>query len=266
PFRTLTLAGETDRRSWSIHLTAEQAAAPATLHFAYKNAIVVAPEISQLNIAINGVGLADGAIRSSEEFTDVTVGIPPGLLKPGANTFSMQASMRHRTDCSIQSTYELWTELDPAGTYISFASADAGRLRRMEDVAAIGFDSFGTTRLSFVVPAMDLAATTGPVMRLAQGLAMIANMPNQQIDIAQSDSGDVAPGRLKVMVGTPAELQALSVAVPQGAAISPVASFVEDSTTASPTLVISGPTWPALETAIETIVAPVDRPPSQLRT
>lgn len=266
PFSNLTLTGEIDRRSWSVYLTPEQSAAPATLNLGYRNAIVAAPEFSRLRIMINGVALIEEPIRAPEQVAEATVRIPPGLLKTGPNTISLQSTMRHRTDCTIQSTYELWTEIDPTGTFLSFDAPETAGLRRLEDIAAIGTDSGGATRFDLVVPAMDLAATTGPIIRLAQGLAITANMPNQFIDVSAANVEGSGPGRLKIVVGTPAELESLPFPVPEGAGISPVAAFVKDPRSGASTLVISGPTWPALQTAIENVTMPLDRSPNELRT
>ena len=67
-----------------------------------------------------------------------------------------------------------------------------------------------------------------------------------------------APGEMTVLVGTPAELSPLFASLPDGAASAPVAGFVQDAKTGLPVLVITGPTWQAIRSAIESIVAPTD--------
>lgn len=120
PFAKFRLEGEYDRKSWSIYLTPEQAAAAAKFNFAYQNAVVVAPEASQLTIFLNNRPIGQQQIGSSDNPSTVSFDVPRGLLQPGANLVSFEATQRHRTDCNIQSTYELWSDIDPARTYLSF--------------------------------------------------------------------------------------------------------------------------------------------------
>ncbi len=129
PFADLRLEGEYDRRSWSIYLTPEQAAAPAKFNFAYQNAVVVAPEASQLTIFLNNRAIGQQQIGSPDNASAISFDVPRGLLQPGANLVTFEVTQRHRTDCNIQSTYELWSDIDPAKTYLSFAEQDAQSYR-----------------------------------------------------------------------------------------------------------------------------------------
>lgn len=111
-----------------MYLTPEQAAAKASFTFAYQNAIVVAPEASALTVYLNNRPIGQQRVGSPDGSSAVTFEVPPGLLQPGANLVTFEADQRHRTDCSIQSTYELWSNIDPAGTYLSFAGSEAAQL------------------------------------------------------------------------------------------------------------------------------------------
>ena len=162
PFERLTLSGETARRAWSIYLTPEQAAAGNRLSIGYQNAIFVAPEASRLRVSINGAMLVDEAIASPDTVSDLASDIAPGLLKPGYNLIQFEASMRHRTDCSISSTYDLWTEISTARTFVQFSDPDAGQMRRLEDIRALGVDATGSTRFTIVVPAAETGSAAEP--------------------------------------------------------------------------------------------------------
>jgi len=260
PFAELSLSGEIDRRAWSIYLTAEQASSPAMLHLGYQNAIVVAPETSTLELTINGATLLKEAVRSSEAMAELTTQIPAGVLKPGANSFSIASAMRHRTDCTVQSTYELWASIDPNRTFLEFSAPDAGLFRRTSDIAAIGVDASGATRFDLVVPSLDRLAATSSLIRLAEGLAMTANMPNQSVKIARDLPTVPGPGKMTVIVGTAAELAGTVPNLPREAATAPTATFVDNPNVGGSMLVISGPDWQAVDGAIDTIVAPLQRP------
>lgn len=265
PFPKLTLTGETDRRAWSVVLTPEQAASAAQFHLGYQNSIVTAPELSALRIRINDIDLVEEPVQSPDVLREVVVNVPNGLLKPGANSISISADMRHRTDCTIQSTYELWTEIVPASTFLSFADAGAHGFRRVDDIAAVGVNEAGATAYRIIAPATELASGVGPVVRLAEALAMSSNMPNQSISISREIKEPSGPGTLTVVVGLPSEISGVLSRVPEGASMSPVTTFVDDEKTGASTLVISGPTWPAITTAIESLIQPAEHDASSLR-
>ncbi|MFT2214369.1 cellulose biosynthesis cyclic di-GMP-binding regulatory protein BcsB [Rhizobium giardinii] len=258
PNGNLDLNGETAGLVWSVYLTPQQAATGAKFNLGYQNSIFVAPEVSRLSVEINDTKIADEAVRSADTVSDLSFTVPKDLLKPGSNLIRLHADQRHRTDCTIESTYQLWSNVDAEKTFLSFSGSEALGFRSLDDIRAIGVDDDGLTRFNFVVPALDQPSTTVPLMRLAQGLAVLAGMPNQSFSFDTRSRVEAKPGELAVLVGTPAELQPLLAALPATASAGPVAGFVEDSATGSPLLVVSGPTWQAIGAAIESIVAPTD--------
>ncbi|MDW5316210.1 cellulose biosynthesis cyclic di-GMP-binding regulatory protein BcsB [Rhizobium sp. PL01] len=258
PEGSLGLTGEYEDRLWSVYLTPQQAATGTKLNLGYQNSIFVAPETSRLTVEVNNTKIAEEAIRSPESISDLSLNLPKDLLKPGANLIRMRSNQRHRTDCSVQSTYELWSNIDAEKTYLSFAGNDPLPMQSLDDIRAIGVDESGLTRFNFVVPALEQPGSTVPLMRLAQGLAVLADMPNQSFSFETNKLPPSGPGEMTVLVGTPAELSPLFASLPDGAASAPVAGFVQDAKTGLPVLVITGPTWQAIRSAIESIVAPTD--------
>ncbi|MBY5662184.1 cellulose biosynthesis cyclic di-GMP-binding regulatory protein BcsB [Rhizobium leguminosarum] len=259
PFSQLGLGGEYDRRSWSVYLTPEQAAAKASFTFAYQNAIVVAPEASALAVYLNNRPIGQQRVGSPDGPSAVTFEVPPSLLQPGANLVTFEADQRHRTDCSIQSTYELWSNIDPAGTFLSFTGSDAAQLSSADAIRAIGVDGAGKTEFDIVVPALEQPGTTKPLLRLAQGLSVLSSMPNQIFAFSTASLPAGGPGKLSVLVGTAAELRPLFPGLPPGAESAAFAAFATDPRSGSPVLLISGPSWQAVSSAIDTIVSPTDR-------
>lgn len=264
PFAKLRLEGEADRKSWSIYLTPEQAAAPAKFSFAYQNAVVVAPEASQLTVLINDRVVHQQQIGSSDNESDVSFDIPRGLLQPGANLLTFEAVQRHRVDCDIPSTYELWSDLDPAKTYLSFAGREAEKLSTTDAIRAIGVDDVGKTRFNLVVPALSQPGTTKPILRLAQGLALLSGMPNETFSFGTDRLPPAGPGKMTVVVGTPAELQPV-FAVPSSAQNGALATFATDPRSGQQLLLVSGPSWQAISSAIDMVVSPTDRDPDSRR-
>jgi hypothetical protein len=258
PNGNLGLNGEFENLTWSVYLTPQQAADGTKLNIGYQNSIFVAPETSRLSIEVNNTKIADEAIRSSESISERSLDLPKGLLKPGANLIRMQTSQRHRTDCSVQSTYELWSNIDAEKTYISFADNTSRSLQSLDDIKAVGVNEEGRTRFNFVVPALEQPGATIPLMRLSQGLAVLADMPNQSFSFSRNTMTAPAPGEMTVLVGTPAELLPYLPSLPIGAAGSAFAGFVTDPATGSPVLVVTGASWQAIQAAIESIVAPTE--------
>lgn len=264
PFAKFRLEGENDRRSWSIYLTPEQAAAPAKFNFAYQNAVVVAPEASQLTVLLNDRVVHQQQIGSPDSVSDVSFDIPRGLLQPGANLLTFEATQRHRTDCDIQSTYELWSDVDPEKTYLSFTGREAEKLSTTDAIRAIGVDSAGKTQYNMVVPALAQPGTTKPLLRLAQGLSLLSGMPNETFSFGTDAIPPAGPGKMTVVVGTPAELQPV-FAVPPSAQSGALATFATDPRSGQQLLLISGPSWQAISSAIDMVVSPTDRDPGTRR-
>ncbi|KRB59425.1 cellulose synthase BcsB subunit [Rhizobium sp. Root708] len=264
PSAKLGFDGEYDRKSWSIYLTPEQAAAPAKFNFAYQNAIVVAPEASEFTVLLNNRVIGQQQVGSPDGQSNVTFDVPPRLLQPGANLLTFEATHRHRTDCTVQSTYELWSDIDPSKTYLSFAGEEAARLSSTDAIRAIGVDGTGKTEFNFVVPALEQPGTTKPLLRLVQGIAVLSGMPNETFSFSTGTLPQSGPGKMTVLVGTPAELQPV-FAVPVAAQAAPMATFATDPRTGAPVLLVTGPSWPSISSAIETIVATTDRAPSVRR-
>lgn len=260
PQSSLSLDGEHDSHSWSIYVTPEQAGSPARFNLGYQNAIVVAPEASQISVLINGRVIGQQQVASPEGSTQTSFAVPPGVLQPGVNLITLRADQRHRTDCSIASTYELWSDIDPETTYLSFNSAFAARLSSTDAIRAVGVDEAGATTFTMVVPALDQPGTTKQLLRLTQGLSVLSGMPSQRFEFQTDRLAASGSGRLTVLVGTSAELQPVFPDLPSSAASAPIATFVEDRRTGLPVFVVSGPTWQSISAAVDSVVSPVDRP------
>ncbi|HEV7320312.1 MAG TPA: cellulose biosynthesis cyclic di-GMP-binding regulatory protein BcsB [Ensifer sp.] len=260
PFSALSLTGEVDERAWSVYLTPAQAQTAATLNFAYQNAIVVAPEASMLSVFVNGELAGEGQISAAEAAAPISYDLKPGLLRAGTNDIRFKVRQRHRTDCTVESTYELWTEIAPDTAFIRFTSGDSATLTSLDDVRAVGLDARGRTQFNLVVPGLQQPSRTAALMRLAQGLALRGQMPAQEFALSETMPELDKPGQITALIGTAEEVAPLIERLPDGASSGPVAMFVTDSKTKASVLVISGPDWSAVQEAIEGVTQPMDRP------
>ena len=266
PFERLTLAGETARRAWSIYLTPEEAAAGNRLSIGYQNAIFVAPEASRLRVSINGAMLVDEAIASPDSVTDLASDIAPGLLKPGYNLIQFEASMRHRTDCSISSTYDLWTEIATARTFLQFSDPDAGQMRRLEDIRALGVDSTGSTRFTIVVPTAEIAAAAEPLVQLSQGLSLMASMPNQSVRVVPELPTSMEPGEAVILLGPANALRRILPQLPDQAGSAATLDFLPGIVEGGTVMLVTGAGWSDVNAAIRQITAPSERSVAVART
>jgi hypothetical protein len=268
PFRAMRMEGETDARSWVIHVSKDELASPATLMVRYLNSVVVMPEASRLRVIINGTKVLEQPIAASNEPGSATAPIPQGVLQAGPNTIRFEAAMYHRTDCSVQSTYELWTDVVPEGTGLSFANAPGKVIDGLDDLAAVGFDGEGVTSVRILVPAGNQNQITPRLMRLTQAVALRGRYAHAVMKVFDNpaDVPPAGPGSLTLVLGPAAELPRLLSAPPAEAALRPSVTFLQDARLGGAVVAVSGPAWADVSTAVETFVAGVDRPATVART
>lgn len=261
PSEKLMLSGEMASRNWTIYLTPGEAAAASKLNFSYRNAIFVAPETSRLSIFVNDRPVAEQPIQSPNGFAERSIELPPGLLQPGFNRISFRATQQHRTDCTIESTYQLWTEILPEETYLTIGTAQASQARSVLDtVRAVGVDKAGRTHFRIVVPQLQEQNDVNAVMQLSQALALLGGMPNQVFSVEDELGPADGPGELTVVVGTAGRLIGILPALPQEAAMGAFAGFVDAPGRGGRAIVLSGPDWAAVRAAIDRVAASLDRP------
>ncbi|WP_284778408.1 cellulose biosynthesis cyclic di-GMP-binding regulatory protein BcsB [Agrobacterium sp. lyk4-40-TYG-31] len=265
PFAEMGLSGEIDQRQWTLYLTPEQAKSATAVNIGYQNAIVVAPESSDLEVSVNNVALDRKSISSPDADGAVSMAIPAGALQAGANTISLGVQQRHRTDCTVQSTYDLWTDVSPASTYLAFDADVANRFDSIDDIQATGADAAGLTTINIVAPGLANPVAAQPLLKLAQALALRTQMPNQQITFDTKLPTERKPGTLAVLVGTSREIAATTQSVPPEALAGPYAGFENDIVKGVSALIVSGPTPQALQLAIDTLSTSVERPSGSSR-
>ncbi|MGV3553583.1 cellulose biosynthesis cyclic di-GMP-binding regulatory protein BcsB [Rhizobium sp.] len=260
PFPRLTLDGEVSGRTWTIYLTPAQAAAAQKLNYGYRSSILVAPETSKIAVYVNDALLSEQPAQSPEQISERSIELPANLLKPGANKISFRAVQQHRTDCTIESTFQLWTEILPEKTYLSLDPNMPEAAGTIDDVKAIGVDKTGRTHFRIVVPDVGDQSQTDQVMRLSQALALLGRMPNQSFRIADAIPASDGPGEMTVVVGIASSLADILPDLPDAARTSAFTGFVKDPKSGRSVMVVSGPDRQSIKTAVETMATALDRP------
>ena len=254
PEKAVRLSGEEDGYAAAFYLTSAQAGAATTLSLSYINSVVVAPEVSRLNVRINGSEVATNVIGSSSARKRLSLAIPGGLLREGANTLELQASQRHRTDCTVGSTFELWTEIDGAGTALSFQGPGFATIGSLAELAAVGTDADGRTTVRLDAPGLASPEAKSVAIDAAQRLALSMRVPDLRFETASAPREFSAPGVLDVVLAPSNQLADDMARYSAQAAAGPIAAVVP-GTSGSNTLLISGPDWRAVGLAAEAVTA-----------
>lgn len=257
PTASLTLDGENPRRSWALHLTPQQASSAATLTYAYQNAVVVAPESSRLRIQFNGVDVVSEPVASPDGSAARAAVVPAQILRAGRNEITFAAEQRHRTDCSVESTYELWTEIDAAQTSLGFASAEASTFHSADDLRALSPDASGKAVVDIVAPALATSDIGADLVELAQVIALHAPLPGLEFTVGASRPA--AAGSLIVLVGTFDEI-APEGGAPGLHASGPVAQFATTDAGETPLFVVAGGSREEWREAVAGLRRTIDRP------
>lgn len=251
PLKRLRLEGEIDSRAWVTNVSEQEAGRAATILVGYSNAIVVMPEASRLRVTINGQSVIETPISSSQGTTQLAAPIRPGVLRAGANLVRFEVMQRHRTDCSVSATYELWTDIDNAATGIAYAGGLPPLTGGLDDLPAVGVDVTGATRIRVLTPGPLEGSVTARVMQVVQDIALRGRFPHPVVSVSDAAAGPAPPGTVTLVLGTAAELPRLMGSPPQDAALQPVTRFVADRRLGGPTLVVAGPGQAEVDAAID---------------
>ncbi|WP_137133113.1 cellulose biosynthesis cyclic di-GMP-binding regulatory protein BcsB [Rhizobium sp. FKY42] len=173
------LQGERDVRYLSFFLSPEQAQQGGSLRLTYTNAVSVRPEDATLHVSFNGHAGQQFPIRSPQGPGVMDVKAETTVLKPGWNTVTLAAQQHHRVDCSIDATYELWTQIDVSDSgFLPVAS-------RPQDPAAVlmsvGRNSDGRTRVR-VLTAGDIKAGARYSLDAVQTLALLLGRKDLSVE------------------------------------------------------------------------------------
>lgn len=258
PGASLRLVGEEAQQGVVVYLTDAQAAAPATLNFSLLNALVVAPEISSLRVRINQTEIAATPIASSSGATPVSIAVPAGVLRPGANIVEFRATQRHRTDCTVESTYQLWTEIAGSSAQLVFEGENLERIAQLTDIGAVGVDETGNTTLRLIASDMTDPAAQAAALLLVQQIGLALRTSKLSVVFADAPSEERLPGVLDVAIMPAAELPPAFEAAQAQASAGPLAAMLPMPSGAN-TLVVSGPTWDTIVRAGDALLtaAPV---------
>ncbi|WP_424360875.1 cellulose biosynthesis cyclic di-GMP-binding regulatory protein BcsB [Methylocystis parvus] len=200
------LAGEIGSSEWPMYITDRQARRRLQFQLGYLSAVSVMPEYSRLTLSINDQPVGATPLTAVQSVKTVVFDIPAGLLRPGFNSVRITAEQRHRVDCSIEATQELWTQIDPTQTGLILDESDAA-IDAISDLGALPADEQGALPLRAVMPANPTTRDIERMLRVVQLISIIGRFEQPVVD-----TGAIAGGLYgaNLLVGTAAELAAIA--------------------------------------------------------
>ncbi|WP_237154449.1 cellulose biosynthesis cyclic di-GMP-binding regulatory protein BcsB [Oryzibacter oryziterrae] len=227
-----TFNGEESSLRFPLYLDAEATARSGELILALQSAVSVMPETSTLVAAINGKTIGRVGLGNAEASGTTSIAIPPSLMKAGWNEITLTASQRHRVDCSLNGTYELWSRIDPARSGLSLAQVSTASLK---SIATLSADASGGLPLRLrVLPTSDAELTAA--LQTAAVAARMAGASIPKVDVAATPGTGAG---LDIALGTQAELAAVGIPAATATAALTEPQLLGPTAGGRPTLVVA---------------------------
>lgn len=192
------LPGEIASLEWPVFFTQAQVSSELQFKIGYLTAVSVMPEASRLKLIINDVVVGVANILETRGSRSVLFDIPPGLIRPGFNSVRISAEQRHRVDCSLVATFELWTQIDPTRTGFIIPKSDPG-VRRFSEIAALPPDEQGALPIRIVSHGKTSANLIERSIHAVQRIVLYGRFEQPVIDIGPLAYGSYG---INVVIGT----------------------------------------------------------------
>ncbi|AWN41776.1 cellulose biosynthesis cyclic di-GMP-binding regulatory protein BcsB [Methylobacterium durans] len=202
---SLRLVGEESSLQWPVYLTEAQIRERVRFRIGYLAAISVMPESSFITATVNETVIGRGQINAPGAVKIIEFDIPEGVLKPGYNAVRLAGVQRHRVDCSVPATFELWTQIDPSWTGFILPPGTGG-VASLRDLPALPPDGQGIVPIRIVLPGRPSPASFERIIRAAQRLALVGRFSQTVVEFGPFLSG---PAGINLVVGTAEELRAV---------------------------------------------------------
>ena len=250
--RGFRLTGEEDSLRYPVYLTDAQTRGPVRLRLSYLSAISVAPESSELAAFVNGAKVGWTRIQAPGAVKVVEFAIPDGVLKAGFNAVTFTASQRHRVDCSVGATYELWTQIDPSRSGLVVGTATDMDVRSL---AAAEPDESGALPIQVILNERPNLARLERMIEAAQALALVGRVARPTVTF-----GPPLQGRngINLVVGTASEIAGVEGVSELGPITGPRLAMLPTRPNTPPTLVVTGARDEDVRQAITNLAVPAD--------
>ncbi len=229
------LAGEIASSEWPVYITAAQARQRIKFRVGYLSAISVMPEASYLTLVVNDTIVGRSNIRATHSVRTLEFEIPANLLQAGFNSIRLTAEQRHRVDCSLQATYELWTQIDPSQTGLLLPRSEG--VTSIAELPALSPDAQGALPIRAVVPGRTNLANIERIMRVVQMISLVGRFEQPVVDIGALAAGEYG---VNLVVGPAPDLAGLLEPSALGAVVAPSIFVLPARTDRRTTIVVTG--------------------------
>ncbi len=243
--------GESGTLDWLVYATPADASGPAQFRLVYRTDISVLPDASRVTVLINGVAIGTASGEAATRSRTVVFDVPPGSLKPGFNAVTMRADQRHRVDCSLPATYELWTEIDPARSGLILAGA-AAAIGSLADLPALPVRADGALAIRIVVTGKLRPSDLARTLKAASAVAVASRTLHPVVDFGPLSAG----AGINLVVGRDDEVDAVRGAIGAGDTLAAGLTLSPAVADRAATLVVSGASEPDLDAAITAVGRP----------
>ena len=232
----LRLSGEVGDLRWPVYLTGEQASAPLRFRVGYVSAVSILPEASTIDVRINDHSIGTDAIDASRGLRTIEFAVPADLLKPGYNAVSLSVRQRHRVDCSVAATYELWTRIDPSVTGLVLPSGTPGAAA-LSDIPALLPRADGGMPIHIVLSSKTNPAHLRQLIVATQRISIAAHALQPVVDFTPAA---VDPYGVDLVLGTRDRLRTLSRIADALGTSGPLTTLLPAAKDGRPTLLVTG--------------------------
>lgn len=256
------LSGEIGDLRWPIYLSATQAESPLRFRIGYVSAVSILPEASTLEVKINDQTIGTETIDAPQSTRIVEFPVPFGLTQRGYNSVSVSVQQRHRVDCSVAATYELWTKIDPAETGFVLPG-DSGGIRDLSDLPALLPKADGTLPIHILLAGKTNPAHLSRLILATEQLALVGRFLQPAVDFS---SAGADPFGVNLAVGTRATLARVPEIAGSLGDAGPMLKVLASRTGKRPTILVTGSSDADLDRAIAALgeVMPASGTPSGL--
>ena len=229
------MAGEIASSEWPVYITAAQARQRIKFQVGYLTAISVMPEASYLTLTINDTIVGRTNIRATHSVRTFEFDIPANLLQAGFNSIRLTAEQRHRVDCSLQATYELWTQIDPSQTGLLLPRSEG--VTNLAELPALSPDAQGSLPIRAVVPGRTNLANIERIMRVVQMISLVGRFEQPVVDIGPPANGEYG---VNLVVGPAQDVAGIIDMAGHGAILGPSVIVLPARADRRTTIVVTG--------------------------
>lgn len=186
----MRLEGEDAVRELTFYMSPEQAAIDGALRLSYTNAVSVLPDDGTVDVELNGKPLSSFPIRSPHGPTTNDLPVAAKDLVAGWNSVRIRARQHHRIDCSIDATYELWSQFDPlVSGFVASVPAKDGDLANL---LSVGRNADAATEIRLIAKPEASSTALRDSLALMQTLALVIG--RNDIIVSTGELAGTGPG------------------------------------------------------------------------